>query len=205
MFRLRTGPLKTPFRLHKLSSDPADGRALSNETCKIFSKKLDLPYKGPGEPHTRYLQYKADVSALSARLAGHVRGLFGELQQKLAGQPTVVAVKTATASYVAEIEKAVKATTDDYVQSVQPVIAEIVTDLDNNKGKWRPEFTAEGLEGVERLPWNRGLVQYRIAIKPVRDSGQLPVADPGAFFDDDHFPAAGGLPETPYLDQVRRR
>jgi hypothetical protein len=64
--------LCTPFRVLPIAASPADPKAFWNEVCRLFDKKLTLPYEGPDEPHLRYLHYKAESTRIYVELRNQI-------------------------------------------------------------------------------------------------------------------------------------
>jgi hypothetical protein len=150
--------MRTPFVARRITASPTDAMALWKEVCRIYERKLRLPYHDPSEPHLRYLAYNAGVARIAREVADTVGGLWLELQQRLAAarnQNRTVPpdrVQEEIKRYCRSVEKAVKAASDSYQRDVHPLIDEINNDLRANQHRL-PKGKGTGVS----KSWGRGL------------------------------------------------
>jgi hypothetical protein len=179
--------MKTPCFIRPIGSSPADAKALWNEVCKMFERKLSLPYPDSSEPHLRYLAFNAGIARISRELADTIGGLWFAFQQKLDGAKNKSGVITAVQfsdelqRYCRSVENVVKAASADYDKDVKPLIDEINSDLSINKH--RLPKGAVVVETSEKItPWVSGWTKYRSEIEKALKSRDMSALNPEEFF-----------------------
>ena len=187
--------MKTPFVVRRITASPSNGKALWKEVCRIFDKKLRLPYSDKSEPHLRYLAYNAGIALISRQFTDTVGRLWLELQQRLAvirSQHRTASpdrVKAELKQYFRAVEKAVQVATDQYTRIVNPLISEINKDLLANKHRL-PVKDNIAETALTLMPWQSAWLIYRKELEKAVISRNISGIHPDKFFPDDDFVAA---------------
>jgi len=186
--------MRTPFVARRITASPSDAMSLWKEVCRIYERKLRLPYSDPSEPHLRYLAYNAGVARVARQLADTVGGLWLELQQRLAAVRNHIRtvlpdrMQEEIKRYCRAVEKAVKAAADNYQRDVHPLIDEINSDLRANQHR-----LLKGAVLVETSPklkpWEFSWFEYRPELAKAVKSRDISGINPERFFPDDDFVA----------------
>jgi hypothetical protein len=188
------GP-KTPCVIRRITASPADATSLWREVCRIYERKLRLPYADPSEPHLRYLAYNAGIARIAQQLADIVGGLWLDLQQRLAAarnQNRTVPpdrVQEEIKRYCRSVEKAVKAASDSFQKDVHPLINEINNDLRTNQHRL-PKGAVVAETTSQLKPWEYAWLRYRPELEKAVKSRDLSGINPERFFPEDDFVAA---------------
>src|SRR5262249_21523340 len=179
--------MKTPCFIRPITSAPADAKALWSEVCKIFDKKLTLPYPDASEPHLRYLAFNAGVARISRGVADTVGGLWYAFQQKLdaaknqSGKVTSFQFADELQRYQRSVEGVIKAASDEYDRDVKSLIAEINNDVNANRQRL-PKGTLIIDTAEREKPWVSGWRDYRLEIEKALMSHDLSSLTPEEFF-----------------------
>jgi len=184
--------MKTPYVARRLTSNPADAKALWSELCKLADKKLVLPYKDPKEPpHLRYLKHNALVARIGREFTDAVRASWAALRQSLnkagGGQASADLVRNEIRKHTTRFESAIKSATDTIDSQTKPLIKEINADLDANKSR-----IPTGVLIVETAPkalFVNEVEAYRNMLKKALQTGDVSAINPDLFFPDNDFAA----------------
>ncbi|WP_306534554.1 serine protease [Geobacter sp.] len=184
--------MKTPYVARRLTSKPADAKALWSEVCKLADKKLVLPYKDPKEPpHLRYLKHNALVARIGREFTDTVRASWSTLRQSLnktgGGQTSADLVRSEIRKHTTRFESAIKSATDKIDSETKPLIKEINADLDAHKSR-----IPTGVLIVEIAPkalFANEVEAYRNALKKAVQTGDVLAINPDLFFPDNDFAA----------------
>jgi len=185
--------MKTAFVMKRVTSKPADAKALWSELCKLADKKLTLPYKDPKDPHLRYLKHNALVARIGREFTNAVRASWTTLRQSLegaksgGGQASADLVRNEIRKHAAKFETAIKSATEKIDSETKPLIKEINPDLDAHKSR-----IPKGVLIVETAPkalFANEVEAYRNALKKAVQTGDVSSINPNLFFPDNDFAA----------------
>jgi hypothetical protein len=188
--------MMTPFSITRVTSRPSDANSLWKEVCRVFDRKLRLPYADTSEPHLRYLAYNAGIARVSREVADTVGGLWLELQQRLAaarnqdGTVPSDRLRDEVQRYARSVKDAVDAATTKYKKDVEPLIEEIDNDLDANKHRIPKGTRVVHIARPLQQPWESAWRDYRPELEKAVKSGDLSQINPERFFPEDDFVAA---------------
>jgi V8-like Glu-specific endopeptidase len=174
--------MKVPFVMRHLSSKPSNAVALGAETCKIFDRKLVLPYSDLSEPHLRYLRHNATMAQIARDVFYGAERCWGELQKKR--KPVT---KAQIRDYATCIEGVVKVASERYEKEIKPLISEINDDIQANGKR-----LAKGVvvyETFPNIPWLVAYATYRRAVEKAISTGSTNGIHPRLFFPEPDFAA----------------
>jgi len=187
--------MKTPFVVSRITSKPADAKALWNEVCKLAEKGLALlPYKDPKEPpYLRYLKHNARVARIKREFKDAVRASWAALRQSLedaksgGGQAPADLVRDEIRNHETKFETAVKSLNDKFESETIPLIKEINADLDAHKSRIPKGVLI--VETESERPFISEVDAYRGALEKARRTGDVATINPEWFFPDSDFAA----------------
>ncbi len=186
--------MMTPYTVRPIRSALSDANSLWKEVCRIFEKKLSLPYADRTEPHLRYLAYNAGIARVSREVADEVGGLWLELQRRLAAarnqNVASARLQEELQRYARSVETAVDAGTRKYKKEVEPLIGEIDRDLEANKHRIPKGARIVDSAPPPLQPWESAWRDYRPELEKAVKSRDLSQINPERFFPEDDFVAA---------------
>jgi hypothetical protein len=186
--------MATPYFVRPIRSAPSDANSLWREVCRIFEKKLSLPYADTTEPHLRYLAYNAGIAAVSREVSDAVGGLWLALKRGVATARNQDVpfdrLREELQRYARSVEAAVDAGTRKYKKEVEPLIAEIERDLEANKHRIPKGARIVDSAPPSLQPWDSAWRDYRQELEKATKSRDLSQIDPEKFFPEDDFVAA---------------
>jgi hypothetical protein len=186
--------MMTAYAVRPIRSAPSDANSLWKEVCRIFEKKLNLPYADTTEPHLRYLAYNAGIARVSREVADVVGGLWLELQRRLAAARNQNVpsdrLRDEVQRYARSVKVAVEAGTTKYKREVEPLIGEIDRDLETNKHRIPKGTRIVDSAQPPRQPWESAWRDYSQELEKSVKSLDLSQSNPERFFPEDDFVAA---------------
>jgi len=186
--------MMTPYSVRPIKSAPSDANSLWREACRIFEKKLLLPYADATEPHLRYLAYNAGIARVSREVADAVGGLWLELQRRLAAARNQNVpsdrLRDEVQRYARSVKVAVEAGTTKYKREVEPLIGEIDRDLEVNRHRIPKGTRIVDSAQPPRQPWESAWRDYGQELEKSVKSLDLSQSNPERFFPEDDFVAA---------------
>lgn len=188
--------MMTPYYIRPIKAEPSDANSLWKEVCRIFEKKLRLPYSDTTEPHLRYLAYNAGIARVSREVTDTVGGLCLELLQRLAaarnsdGTVSSDRLRDEVQKYTRSVKVAVDAGTTKYKKDVEPLIEEIDSDLDANIHRIPKDISVVDSAQPKRQPWESAWLEYCPELEKAVKSRDISGINPEKFFLEDDFAAA---------------
>jgi hypothetical protein len=186
--------MMTPYFVRPIRSAPSDANSLWKEVCRLFEKKLRLPYADTAEPHLRYLAYNAGIAGVSREVSDAVGAHWLELQRRVAAARNrnvpFDRLRDELQRYARSVEAAVDAGTRKYRKEVEPLIGEIERDLEANKHRIPKGARIVDSAPPPLQPWESAWRDYRSELEKAAKSRDLSQINPERFFPEDDFVAA---------------